>query len=86
MKVLSLSHHADVRMALLLARHCGLSAANDAVDQLVDRLGQFRREREEQIAALKAELEALAELRRTKAELEVLRLLNRWPEQCATRQ
>lgn len=72
MKVVPLHHRADIRLAQLIAHQFGLSTATDAVDQLISQLSEFRREREEQIAALKREFddairELQAELDRTKA-------------------
>jgi hypothetical protein len=70
MKVIPLRHHADVRFAQTLAHQFGLSTASDCVDQLVDQLAAFRREREEQLAALRAEFDRdAAELRAQQAEL-----------------
>jgi hypothetical protein len=91
MKLIPPSHVADIRAAQLIARQFGLSAANDAVDQLVDQFAAFRREREQQLAELKAEFddaiaELQAELDRTKAEYAVLKLLSQWPQDRARMQ
>jgi hypothetical protein len=91
MKVIPLSHRADVRAAQLIARQFGLNAASDIVDQLTDQFAAFRREREQQLAQLKAEFdEAIAELQaeldRTKAEYAVLKLLSQWPSDRARMQ
>jgi hypothetical protein len=47
----------DVRMAQLLARELGLRADSNLIDQIADRFAAFRAEREQQLAALKAEFD-----------------------------
>ena len=102
MTVLRLADRRDLRFAQLLGAQFGFGAASDAIDQLANQLGAFRRERDEALAKLQDEFDRLAaelraefeaevaalraELERTKAELEVVRLLSRWPQDYATRQ
>ena len=78
MKALRLADRRDLRFAQLLGAQFGFGAGSDCIDQLATQLSEFRREREEQIAALKAEFDRVVEALR--AELE---RAGAWPQERA---
>jgi hypothetical protein len=100
MKAIPLSHNADVRLVQLLAHQFGLAAANAIVDQITDAMNTLCRERECQLAALKADFdhqvaelkadfdrevaELQAELRETRRAYWQLRALSEWPNDRAS--
>ena len=97
---LRLSDDADVRLAQRLAHQFGLAAANDIVDQITNAMNVLCRERERQLAALKAEFDhqvaglkadfdrevaALqAELSATRRAYAQLQALSEWPQERAS--
>jgi hypothetical protein len=83
MKAIPLDRLRDVQLMQMRAAGLGYSASAEMIEQLIDQLQQARQERAEAIARLQEER---AELERTRAEMEILRLLGRWPEQRATMQ